>query len=154
MVPEVPPTDRATSHVRRRRTLSSLTLIGFEEGAIAGACRHEIGNVHELEATSSEDQVGVVALGDQIDAQAMHQVRNQDIFQHVQIVFARVETHHDHFGAVPMQIGQQWFPFFSVNDSLLRQEPLAKLSVVVQPTGDRLDGKTRDHLPLLGRRRR
>ena len=131
-----------------------LTLVGFEEGAITGACRHEVGDVHELEGGGAQGQVGVVSLDDHIDTRAMNQVGNQEIFEHVQIVFARVETHHDHFGAVAMQIGQQWFPFFSVNDSLLRQEPLAKLSVVVQPTGDRLDGKTRDHLPLLGRRRR
>ena len=85
-----------------------LTLVGFEEGAIAGACRHEVGDVHELEAAGSEGQVGVVALDGQIDAQAMDQVGNQDI---VQIVFARVVTHHNQFGEVAMQIAQQSFPF-------------------------------------------
>jgi len=39
------------------------------------------------------------------------QVGNQDIFQYVQIAFARIETHHDQFGEVAMQIGQQPFPF-------------------------------------------
>ena len=52
------------------------------------------------------------AFDGQIDARVMDQVGNQDIFQHVQIVFARVETHHDQFGEVAMQVGQQSFPFF------------------------------------------
>lgn len=75
--------------------LLPLTLIDFEEGTITGTCRHEVGDVHELEDAGSEGQVGVMAFDDQIDARAMDQVGNQDIFQHVQIVFARVETHHD-----------------------------------------------------------
>ena len=90
-----------------------LTLVGFEQGAITGACRHELGDVQELETTDSEGQVGVVALDDQIDARGLDQVRNQDIFQHVQIVFARVETHHDQFGEVAMQVDKQSFLFFS-----------------------------------------
>ena len=65
-----------------------LTLVGFEECAIAGACRHKIGNVHELETASSEGQVGMVAFDDQIDTREMNQVGNRAIFQHVQIVFA------------------------------------------------------------------
>ena len=55
----------------------------------------------------------MVAFDDQINARAMDQVGNQDIFQHVQIVFARVETHHDQFGEMTTQAGQQSFPFFS-----------------------------------------
>ena len=55
----------------------------------------------------------MVTLDDQIDARAMDQVGNQHIFQHVQIEFARVETHHDQFSEVVMQIAQQSFPFFS-----------------------------------------
>ena len=55
----------------------------------------------------------MVALDDQIDERGMDQVGNQDIFQHAQIVFVRVETHHDQFGEVAMQVGQQSFPFFS-----------------------------------------
>ena len=89
-----------------------LTLVGFEEGAITVACRHEVGEVHEPDGAGSQGQVGVVAFDDQIDARVMDQVGNQDIFQHVQIVFARVETHHDHFNEVATQVGQQLFPFF------------------------------------------
>lgn len=55
----------------------------------------------------------MVALDGQIDARVVDQVWNQDIFQHIQIVFARVETHHDQFGEVLMQVSQQSFPFFS-----------------------------------------
>ena len=54
----------------------------------------------------------MVAFDGQIDAQGMDQVGNQDIFQHVQIVFAQVETHHDKFGEVVMQVCQQSFPCF------------------------------------------
>ena len=82
----------------RKEPFLPLTLVGFEKGAIAGACCHEFGDVHELEGASSQGQVGVVAFDGQIDARAMDQVGNQDIFQHVQIVFAQVETHHDQFG--------------------------------------------------------
>ena len=77
-----------------------LTLVGFEKGAIAGACRHEVGDVHELELAGSQGQVD-----GQIDARAMD--------QHVQIVFARVETHHDQFSDVTTQASQQSLPFFS-----------------------------------------
>ena len=65
--------------------LLPLTLVGFEEGSITGACRHE---AHELEGAGSQGQVGVVVFDGQIDARAMDQVGNQDIFKHVQIVFA------------------------------------------------------------------
>ena len=78
--------------------LLPLTLVGSEKGSITGACRHEVGDVHELEGAGSQGQVGVVAFDGQIDARAMDQVGNQDILQHVQIVFAQVETHHDQFG--------------------------------------------------------
>ena len=54
-----------------KEPLFPLTLIGFEEGGITGACRHEVGDVHELEEAGSEGQVGVVAFDDQIDARAM-----------------------------------------------------------------------------------
>ena len=56
-------------------------------------------------------RVGVVAFDGQIDARAMDQVGNQDIFQHVQIVFAQVETYQrdDQFGEVATQAGQQSF---------------------------------------------
>ena len=70
----------------------------------------------------------MVAFDGQIDAQGMDQVGNQDIFQHVQIVFAQVETHHDKFGEVVMQVCQQSFPFFSVNGSLIEQEAAGKAS--------------------------
>ena len=72
----------------------------------------EVGDVHELEGTGSEGQVGVVALDSQINARAMDQVGNQDILQHIHIVFAPVETHHHQLGEVVMQVGQQSFPFF------------------------------------------
>ena len=65
-----------------------MTPIGFEEGTITGVCRHEVGDVHQLEDAGSKGQVGVVAFDGQIDARAMDQVGNPDIFQHVQIVFA------------------------------------------------------------------
>ena len=65
------------------------------------------------ETAHSEGQVGMVALDGQIDARVVDQVWNQDIFQHIQIVFATVETHHDQFGEVVMQVSQQSFPFFS-----------------------------------------
>ena len=132
-----------------------LTLVGFEEGAITGACRHEVGDVHELEGTGSEGQVGVVVLDGQINARAMDQVGNQDILQHIHIVFAPVETHHHQLGKQAMQVGQQSF-LFSLNGWLSEHEPLAKRAAAVAPaTGDRLHGKTRDRLPLLlGRRRR
>ena len=87
------------------------TLVGFEEGGITGARHHEVGDVHELDGTGSQGQVGVVAFDGQIDARTMDQVGNQDIFQHVQILFARVETHHHLFGEVTMQVAQQSFPF-------------------------------------------
>ena len=45
-----------------------LTLVGFEEGAITGACCHEVGDVHELETAGSEGQAGMVAFDGQIDA--------------------------------------------------------------------------------------
>ena len=96
-----------------KEPLLPLTLIGFEEGSITGACCHEVGDVHELEKASSEGQVGVVAFDDQIHARAMDQVENQDIFQHVRIVFTRVETQHDQFAKVAMQVPQQSFPFCS-----------------------------------------
>ena len=112
VVIEVPPAGWVTGHVRREEPLLLLTLVGLEEGTIAGACRHEVGDVHELEVAGSEGQVGVVALDGQINARAMDQAGNQDIFQHVQIVFARVETHHDQFDEVAMQVGQQPFPYF------------------------------------------
>lgn len=34
-----------------------LTLIGFEEGTITGVCRHEFGDVRELEVAGSKGQV-------------------------------------------------------------------------------------------------
>ena len=46
----------------------ALTLVGFEEGGITGACRHEVGDVHKLESAGSEGQVGMVALDGQINA--------------------------------------------------------------------------------------
>ena len=92
--------------------LLPLTLVGFAEGAITGARRHEVGDVHELEGAGSQGQVGVVAFDGQIDARAMDQVGNQDIIQHVQIVFARVETHHHRFDEMTMQVAQQSFSFF------------------------------------------
>ena len=48
----------------REEPFLPLTLVGFEEGAISGACRHKVADVHELETTGSESQVGVVALDD------------------------------------------------------------------------------------------
>ena len=54
----------------------------------------------------------MVAFDGQIYAQVMDQIGNQDILQHIQIVFARVETHHHQLGEVAMQVGQQLFPFF------------------------------------------
>ena len=132
-----------------KEPLLPLTLVGFEEGAIAGACRHEVGDVDELEGASSQGQVGVVAFDGQIDARAMDQVGNQDIFQHVQIVFARVETYHNQFVDASRSAV---VPFFPVNGWLLGQEPLAKRPAVAPANGDRLDGKTKDRLPLLGPR--
>ena len=82
--------------------LLPLTLIGFEEGTITGARRHEVGGVHELEDAGSEGQVGVVALDGQIDARAMDQVGNQDIFRPAEIVLARVEADHHQLGDVTM----------------------------------------------------
>ena len=57
-----------SGHVRRERTFLPLTLVGFEKGAIAGTCHHEVGDVHELEGAGSQGQVGVVAFDGQIDA--------------------------------------------------------------------------------------
>ena len=48
--------------------LLPLTLVGFEEGSITGACRHEVGDVHELESAGSKGQVGMVAFDGQIYA--------------------------------------------------------------------------------------
>ena len=89
-----------------------LTLIGFEEGTITGACCHEVGDVRELEDACSKGQVGVVVFDGQIDARAMDQVRNQDIFQHVQIVFAELKPTTTMLVKVAMQVSQQSFPFF------------------------------------------
>ena len=60
--------------------LSPLTLVGFEKSGIAGACSQKAGDIHEREVGSTESQVGVVALDGQIDAQAIDQEGNQDIF--------------------------------------------------------------------------
>ena len=46
----------------------------------------------------------MVPLDGQIDARAVDQVGNQDIFEHVQIVLAQVETHHDQCIEVAEQI--------------------------------------------------
>ena len=54
----------------------------------------------------------MVALDGQIDARVVDQVWNQDIFQHIQIVFARVETHQDQFSEVVMHISQHGISFF------------------------------------------
>ena len=48
----------------------------------------------------------------QMDARAIDQVGNQDIFQHVQIVFALVEANHRQFGDVAAQICQKPCVFF------------------------------------------
>jgi len=64
---------------------------------MAGPCSHQVGDVHELEGGSFESQVGVVALHGQIDARVVDQVGNQDIFQHIQIIFTRVEINHHKF---------------------------------------------------------
>ena len=78
----------------RKDAFFSLTLVGFEKGDITGVGHQEVEDVHELETAGSEGQVGVVALDGQINFQAMDQVGNQDIFEHVEIVFARVEADH------------------------------------------------------------
>ena len=46
----------------------------------------------------------MVVLDGQIDARVVDQVANQNIFQHDQIVFARVETNDHQFGDVAAQI--------------------------------------------------
>ena len=60
---------------------------------------------------STESQVSVVTLDGQIDARAIDQVGNQDIFQHIQIVFNRVETNDHQFGDVAAQSRQEPFGF-------------------------------------------
>lgn len=55
----------------------------------------------------------MVALDGQIDALAIDQlVGNQDIFQHAEIVFARVESGHQQLGEVATQISQEPLGFF------------------------------------------
>ena len=80
-----------------------LTLVGFEEGAITGACRHEVGDVYELETAGSEGQVGVVAFDGHIDARAMDQVGIRISFSTFRSFLPELKS---------TTTSQQSFPFF------------------------------------------